>query len=93
MYSAEGGKAFEHALRTKIEAIANKFVERKTLAVEAWKMSPLNKMYASSGVEALIAREPVEEVIRQKLARAEPTLTYEEFKLLGDINSRLRLLG
>jgi hypothetical protein len=92
VYSAEGGKAFEQALNTKIEAIANKFVERRALAVEAWKRSPLNKMYASSGVEALIAGQTVDEVIRQKLARAEPTLTYEEFKLLGDINSRLRLL-
>ncbi len=92
VYSAEGGKAFEQALRTKIEAIANKFVERRALAVEAWKQSPLNKMYASSGVEALIAGKPVEEVIAQKLARAEPTLTYEEFKLLGDINAKLRLL-
>jgi len=74
----------------KIELLAEESYEKKILGIKAWQESEVNKMYLGLLNESVDAAKPVQKMIEERQGASKPTLTYEEFKVVMELNRRLR---
>lgn len=77
-------------IREKIEISAKEFFNQKIVAINAWRKSQPNQFYVELGRQSLFKRLPVEDLISQYNLESKPTLTKEEFKLINQLNKKLR---
>ena len=62
----------------------------KIAAIDAWRTSPLHKMYVDLTREAVLAGVPVTQVLEQHRTAGEETLSDEELAAIMHVNSELR---
>jgi len=62
----------------------------KVAAIDAWRTSPLHKMYVDLTREAVLAGVPVTQVLEQHRAAGEETLSDEELAAIMHVNAELR---
>ncbi|MBI5022590.1 MAG: hypothetical protein HZC05_00245 [Candidatus Magasanikbacteria bacterium] len=74
----------------KIELLAEESYEKKILGVKAWQESEVNKIYLGLLNESVDAAKPVQKMIEERQVSGQPTITYEEFKVVMELNRRLR---
>ncbi|MEK9183052.1 MAG: hypothetical protein AAB849_00905 [Patescibacteria group bacterium] len=74
----------------KIELLAEESYEKKIAGIKAWQESEVNKMYLGLLNESVDAAKPVQKMIEERQGAGRPTLTYEEFKTVMELNRRLR---
>ncbi|KKR99297.1 MAG: hypothetical protein UU49_C0008G0017 [Candidatus Magasanikbacteria bacterium GW2011_GWC2_41_17] len=74
----------------KIELLAEESYEKKILGIKAWQESEVNKMYLGLLNESVDAAKPMQKMIEERQGANKPTLTYEEFKVVMELNRRLR---
>lgn len=65
-------------------------IEERIKGIKAWRMSPLNALYAEIATEALTAGKSVAEVATARRAKGAPSLSPAEMKAVVDLNARLR---
>ncbi len=74
----------------RINIIAEDSLTEQARAIEAWKMSPLYKLYIAIGQECMERSASVEAVVKDREGRGEQTLTVEEFEAIADLNRSLQ---
>ncbi|MEK7190045.1 MAG: hypothetical protein AAB666_03665, partial [Patescibacteria group bacterium] len=74
----------------KIELLAEESYEKKIAGIKAWQESEVNKMYLGLLNESVDRAMPVQKMIEERQSANRPTLTYEEFKTVMELNRRLR---
>ena len=74
----------------KIELLAEESYEKKIAGIKAWQESEVNKMYLGLLNESVDRAMPVQKMIEERQGAGRPTLTYEEFKTVMELNRRLR---
>jgi hypothetical protein len=76
-------------VKRKVRAIIADDFSRKVEAINAWKQSPVNRLYIDVLKEALNAGQPAEATLRKRL-KLDPTfLTSEEFEAIIKLNQDL----
>jgi hypothetical protein len=65
-------------------------IEERIKGIKAWRMSPLNALYAEIATEALTAGKSVAEIATARRAKGAPSLSPAEMKAVVDLNARLR---
>jgi hypothetical protein len=65
-------------------------IEERIKGVRAWKMSPINALYAEITGEALTAGKSVADIAAARRARGAASLSPAEMKALNTLNSKLR---
>lgn len=79
-----------HQILEKIDLLAQESIQKKTSGIEAWKKSPLNKLYVAIGNRSFNDAIPVEQAIAQMEAEGERILSQDEFHAIADMNKQLR---
>ena len=76
-------------LKDKIDLLEEQSFEVKTQGIRAWQDSEVNKLYLDILRKSLEGK-PVNDVIAEREAKAEPTLSKAEFDSIMDLNRKLR---
>ena len=76
-----------HALFTALE---RESFARRAAGLSAWRSSELYALYTAMGSESMVAKQPMEAVAAQRVARGQPALTVAEFEAIMDLNQQLR---
>ncbi len=74
----------------KINILARESLIKKANGLNAWRRSPLYKMYLAIGQASMEHEMPVTEVIKQYLEQEKEIMTSFEFDAITDLNKRLR---
>ena len=77
-------------VRDKVEVSAQEGYEHRIAAIKAWRESPLSKMYVSASREALTAGKGIVDILAEKRAKNEETLTDAELHAIVELNGILR---
>jgi hypothetical protein len=77
-------------IKDKIELLAEQSVTKQAEGIQAFKESPLNKIYLDLGNQSIATGQPVVDLISSLLQRGTPTLTVEEFNAIADLNKQIR---
>ncbi len=76
-----------HAL---FNALERESFARRAAGLAAWRGSELYALYTAMGSESMTAKQPMEAVAAQRVARGQPALTLAEFEAIMDLNQQLR---
>lgn len=74
----------------KVELLEEQGHEQKVAAVEAWRESPVNRLYVALTRQAVLDAVPVMEVLSQKRTAGEDVFTDDELQAIMKLNDRLR---
>jgi hypothetical protein len=74
----------------KAELLEEQGHDKKVAAVEAWRESPVNRLYVALTRQAVLDGVPVMEVLNQKRTAGEDVFTDEELDAVMKLNDRLR---
>jgi hypothetical protein len=87
-----GASALERAQKIfqKIDILEKDSVSKKAMGIQAWRKSPVYKIYLDLGSTSLIKGQDVSQVIAEKKIAGQEVLTIEEFHAISDINKLLR---
>lgn len=87
-----GASALERAQKIfqKIDILEKDSVSKKAMGIQAWRKSPVYKIYLDLGSTSLIKGQEVSQVIAEKKIAGQEVLTIEEFHAISDINKLLR---
>lgn len=77
-------------IKDKIDLLAEESVTKQAEGIQAFKESPVNKIYLDLGNESIATGQPVVDLIAGLLQRGTPTLTVEEFNAITDLNKQIR---
>lgn len=77
-------------IREKIDLVAEDSYEDRAKAIDAWKASPLYKLYVEIGHKSMEEEGGVEKVIAQHEGGSDKTLTVEEFDAIVDFNRSIQ---
>lgn len=73
----------------KLALLAEESYAQRAEGVAAWRRSALYRMYLDLGRESMASGKAVDDIIADRTARHEPTLTAEEFALIADLNRQI----
>jgi hypothetical protein len=85
----EPAKAIEK-IREKIELLGDEQYAKRAEGINAWRMSPLNKLYLAIGNESMSGGKSVESIIASKRMNGQECLSTQEFEAIMDLNKSLR---
>lgn len=88
-FNTDAQKAAQEILE-KIELLGQESIQKKAEGIDAWKQSPLNKLYVAIGNRSFNDAIPVSQAIAVMEGEGKDTLTEEEFHAIADMNSQLR---
>lgn len=77
-------------IKDKIDLLAEESVIKQAEGIQAFKESPLNKLYLDLGNQSIATGQAVIDIIDSLLQRGTPTLTVEEFNAISDLNKQIR---
>lgn len=77
-------------IKEKLEFLEDEGYSQRLQGIEAWRLSPLNKMYLSAGNESIANGISVEDVLNNKKAEAHDFINLEEFNAIMQLNKDLR---
>lgn len=73
----------------KIVLIAEEAYEQRSDAIAAWKRSPVHQLYVAIGTESMEKNVGVEDLIEHRANDGLPTLHFDEFNAIADLNRKL----
>jgi len=74
----------------KIDLLGEQSLTKKALGIQAWRRSPLYKMYLAIGQASMEHGLSVQKVIEQYLSQGKEIMTLEEFEAISDLNKQFR---
>lgn len=74
----------------KVELLAQESLIKKSTGLQAWRSSPLYKMYLAVGQASMEYNLAIAKIIEQSQQAGKEIITVEEFEAITDINKRLR---
>ena len=77
-------------IAAKINLLAKDSLSKKALGLNAWRQSPLYKMYLALGRASMEHGLDLDAVIKEYTGQGKEILTLEEFNAITDINKQLR---
>jgi hypothetical protein len=77
-------------LKDQIELLAEESITKQAEGIEAFKQSPLNRLYLELGNASIASGKSVTAVIDERTAAGQPTLSDSEFNAISDLNKQLR---
>lgn len=77
-------------IKSTIDRLGEESFDQKHQGIAAWQKSEVNKFYRLLGQTAMNDGISIEEVIKDRLVAAKPTLTLEEFNAVMELNRQLR---
>ncbi len=77
-------------IKEKVELISKQGIEKRLEAIEAWKQSPINKIYLNIGKQSIGQGKGVEDIINNMKKEGKDVLEKEEFEAVMDLNDELR---
>lgn len=77
-------------VRAKIDLIGEASVARRLEAVRAWQASPLYQLYLTLGRESIEQGKVVAQVVADRQAAGQPTMSEAEFDAIVDFNTKIR---
>lgn len=83
-------QAASQEILEKIDLLGQESIQKKAEGIEAWKQSPLNKLYVAIGNRSFNDAIPVSQAIGVMESEGKDTLTEEEFHAITDMNRQLR---
>lgn len=86
----ENGQERAKKVFQKINILEKESVTKKTQGINAWRKSPVYKLYLDLGARSLMNGQEVSSLIAELKAKGEDVLTLEEFHAIGDLNKLLR---
>ena len=86
---ADTKQAVAHIVE-KIELLGEESFGKRAEGTNAWRQSPLYKLYLEMGVESMERGEPIGIVISRRSTSNRPYLSEHEFTAVADLNQNLR---
>jgi hypothetical protein len=77
-------------VKDKVGLLENEGYDKKIEGIKAWRSSPLSQLYIELTRTAVLKGIPIPELLAQRRAAKEETLTDEELKELIALNAELR---
>ena len=77
-------------IQNKIKLLEQESYTRRQQGINAWRHSPVYKMYVDLGQQSLLSGKPVAELIKINAGRKD-RLTLEEFNAILELNRQLRV--
>lgn len=77
-------------IKEKLEFLEGESYSQRLKGIEAWRQSPLNKMYLGAGNESLGNNVPVGDVLSKKQQTEENAMSLKEFHAIMQLNKDLR---
>jgi hypothetical protein len=77
-------------IKQKIAILEKERYSKKIEAVQAWRLSPVNRLYQQLNNLAIGQKQPISEIIEEKTAKKEETLSLNEFESIMKLNQDLR---
>lgn len=77
-------------IKDKIDLLAEESVTKQAEGIQAFKESPVNKLYLDLGNQSIASGQAVVDLINSLLQRGTPTLTVDEFNAISDLNKQIR---
>jgi len=86
---SERPKEAVNKIKSKIDLLEDESFEKRAQGIQAWRSSEVYKNYLALGQESLESNRPVSQIISEKQSQNQPTLTFEEFEAIADLNEEL----
>lgn len=77
-------------IHDQITLLAEESIVKEAEGIDAFKQSPLNKLYLELGNESISGGKAVNDIIAERETKGTPTLSVAEFNAISDLNKRLR---
>lgn len=77
-------------IQDKIELLGDQSLSEKIIGIKAWKESEPYRMYVALGIQAMEEKKTISEVIAERNANNQPTLTEQEIEEIMKLNEKLR---
>lgn len=77
-------------IKEKLDFLEDEGYSQRLKGIEAWRLSPLNKMYLSVGNESISNNKPIDEILEEKKAGPQDFITQNEFDAIMQLNKDLR---
>ncbi len=74
----------------RIEVLAEDSLTKKAKGIEAWRQSEVHRLYLKLGAESIRKGIKIEQLINEKIANNEETLTLAEFDAVNELSRKLR---
>ncbi len=77
-------------IREKIDLLGEEQYAKRIEGINAWRISPVNKLYLAIGERSMAEGKSVEQVISEMKAAGQDALEPQEFEAIMDLNRTLR---
>ncbi len=77
-------------INDKIQFLEDESYSQRLVGIEAWRQSPINKMYLQAGNESIKGEGRVSDIIRSKNINNNNFLSQEEMDVIMELNRKLR---
>jgi hypothetical protein len=77
-------------VKEKIDLLENQGFGKRVEGIDAWHKSEVNRFYRLLGQASMSEGKPIEEIIRSRLLSGKPTLSFDEFEVIMELNRQLR---
>ena len=76
-------------IKDKIDLLGEESFDKKMQGIAAWQESPINRLYLNLIQEAFQTGKNIETITREREAAGRPTLSWEEFQSIIELNQNL----
>ncbi len=76
-------------IKSKIDLLESESFTKKLAGIEAWRSSEVYRLYVLLGQQSLSTSQAITQIIAQRTAQNQPTLTMAEFNALAKLHSML----
>ncbi|MCD4694264.1 hypothetical protein K8R62_02815 [bacterium] len=77
-------------IKEKISNLEKKFFYRKVQGVQAWRQSPVNRIYLNMGNESIVYSKSIDDIIKKREKEKNDYLEKDEFESIMDLNNDLK---
>ncbi len=77
-------------IKEKISNLEKKFFYRKVQGVQAWRQSPVNRIYLNMGNESIVYSKSIDDIIKGRKKENKDYLEKDEFESIMDLNNDLK---
>jgi len=76
-------------IKHKISLLQDESFEKRAQGIKAWHSSEVYKNYLELGKQSMEQGKSVQEIVKEKQSHNEPSLSFEEFEVIADLNKSL----
>ncbi|MDP3900390.1 MAG: hypothetical protein Q8Q23_04905 [bacterium] len=87
----ESPEIIVNKIKQKIDLLEEESMTKRQQGINAWRTSPVYKMYLALGQESLVSHKPMDAIISEKAQAKQNILTYEQFNSILDLNRQLQI--